>query len=172
MTETRITKGAGVPTGATASAEGKLTLPASWAPCLIRRHASDLPMSEITLCRELLSSLHNHGWHFIDNPGEKFDAVPDVPAEDRENRAVRKCSTYTVRRDEHPLLPTQGATLTPALSRLLTAVDRLRSCLGELDDLPGDEAERGSVAEVDRDFRDAAAQVCAARITLRQRQHD
>lgn len=73
--------------------------------------------------------MRKYGWRFVDAGSQPFSAVPGIP-EGKHDQVP--CVTYTLRRDEHGLLPpSEPVTLEDHL-------DALQECVGQT---PGEDTQ-------------------------------
>ena len=114
----------------------RMTLPERWKGHLIDGIDGDLTTNDLAACDALRTSIAEYGWRFTEAVRQATLAVPTVPEETRKKTV---CLVFTVRRDEHPLLPA-GEPVT-----LQDHLDALRESLARAED--GSEADVRETAE-------------------------
>lgn len=102
-----------------------MNLPAHWARYLVRDNASELTSEDRSACDALRNEMRKYGWRFVDAGSQPFADVPAVP-EGTQDQVP--CLRFTLRRDEHRLLPS-GEPVT-----LEDHLDALQECLGRTPD--------------------------------------
>ena len=136
-TSTTTGRNAGARTGSAQPAHTlrRMILPARWATRLVNTVRGDLSKNEVEQCDKLTASLGQDGWQIVDASAQTHTARPI-------NDEETLCRTYTVRRNEHPLLP---AGRRNSLGEHLTA---LRGCIAHA----ADGGSYGDVTEAAEDL--------------------